>query len=41
MQESELTKFTEIDDFRPSDFITRAEAAKFITNYALLIGIEK
>ena len=41
MIENNLTKFSDVDDFRPSDSITRAEASKFITNYAGLIGLEK
>jgi hypothetical protein len=33
MIENSLTKFTDVDDFRPSDSITRAEASKFVVNY--------
>jgi hypothetical protein len=37
MMENNLTKFTDVDDFRPADSITRAEASKFIGNYAGII----
>ena len=30
-----------VDAFRPDDFITRGEAAKFVTRYGTLLGIQK
>lgn len=39
--ENNLTKYTQVSDFRPRDTITRGEAAKFVTEYAWVIGIEK
>lgn len=41
MKENSLTRFSSTEEFRPNDSITRAEASKFIVNYASLIGIEK
>lgn len=41
MVEHSLTKFTDIDDFRPAGSITRGEASKFVVNYAGLIDLEK
>lgn len=41
LMENNLTKFTNTDDFRPTDSITRAEASKFVSNYAGLLWIEK
>lgn len=41
LQTSWLTKYTNIADFRWGDLITRWEAAKFITQYAKKIGLEK
>ena len=41
LQEYGLTKYTKRSDFRPDDFITRWEAAKFVTQYADAAWIEK
>ena len=41
MKENHLTKYTDIDDFRPTDSITRAEASKFMVGYAGLIDLKK
>jgi hypothetical protein len=41
MMENSLTKFTDVDDFRPGDSITRAEASKFVVSYAGLIDLDK
>jgi hypothetical protein len=41
MMEHTLTKFTDVDDFRPADSITRAEASKFVVSYAGLIDLDK
>lgn len=39
--EHNLTKFTDVGDFRPTDSITRAEASKFIVSYAGLIDLDR
>lgn len=36
-----LTKYNQVADFRPSDSITRGEAAKFVNQYAQLEGLTK
>ncbi|MBC7504086.1 hypothetical protein H7169_03870 [Candidatus Gracilibacteria bacterium] len=41
LSENSLTKFSNTTEFRSRDSITRGEAAKFMVNFAGLIGIEK
>lgn len=41
LQTAWMTKYTQVDDFRGDDFITRWEAAKFVTQYAQAIQLEK
>lgn len=36
-----LTKYTNVSDFRPHDYITRWEASKFISSYAEVNGMKK
>lgn len=40
LQEYGLTKYTNENNFRPNDSITRWETAKFVTEYANSIGLE-
>lgn len=41
LQENHLTSTKSIDDFRPHANISRGEAAKFLTNFALSMQLEK
>ncbi len=41
MYENGLTKYDNLQDFRPNDLITRGEISKFITQYAKLMWFEK
>jgi hypothetical protein len=41
MYENKLTQITDVENFRPQDSITRAEASKFIAKYATIAGLEK
>jgi len=36
-----LTRYSQVNDFRPNDSITRGEAAKFVNQYAQLEGLTK
>lgn len=41
MHTNGLTKYNQVNDFRPNDLITRGEASKFVTNYAQFKGLSK
>ena len=41
MNTNKLTKYSQVDEFRPQDPITRGEASKFVTHYAWLAWLAK